>query len=89
MTATPVIASAAKQLPFRPAGSPRCARDDSHPVIASAAKQSSQSNNRRSRCGNSVSLSKMLFNPLDRRATLAMTATPAFSIRWIAALRSR
>jgi hypothetical protein len=29
------------------------------------------------------------FNPLDRRAALAMTTHPAFSIRWIAALRSR
>jgi len=34
-------------------------------------------------------LAKCLFDPLDRHAALAMTATPAFLIRWIAALRSR
>jgi len=34
-------------------------------------------------------LIKCLIDPLDRRATLAMTATPAFLICWIAALRSR
>jgi len=59
------------------AGSPRYARDDSHPVIASAAKQSSQSNNRRSRRGNSDAFIQQCLWP------------NALLICWIAALCSR
>jgi len=34
-------------------------------------------------------LAKCLIDLLDRRAALAMTATPALLIHWIATLRSR
>jgi len=86
------IQNAFDQMPYRSTGSPRCARDDSHPLSlrggeADAAIQhtrhcnkalaTSEARQKRSRRGNPDAFIQHCFWP------------PALLIRWIATLRSR